>query len=141
MTQAEAPEAAARMPLPWTRPHVSFEFGRRGANILPFTVTINPYGQVTVAGHVRAQVPNLTLAKDCLAGLLKLAEAEHFFDMPDRIDGHNTIADADWIFISVQVQSTPSGPLKNKVVELHAARHDPFDQLFAGLMAAAGVEM
>jgi len=108
---------------------------------LPFTVTINPFGQVTVEGHVRAQVPNLTLARDCLAGLLKLAEAEHFFDMPDHIEGHNTIADADWLFISIQVQSTPSGPMKNKVVELHAARHDPFDQLFAGLMATAGVEM
>jgi hypothetical protein len=141
MIYAESAETADLMPLPWARPHVSFEFGRRGAHILPFTVTINPYGQVTVAGHVRTQVPDLTLAKDCLAGLHKLAEAEDFFDMPDRIEGHHTPADVDWLFISIQVQSTPSGPLKNKVVELHAARHDPFDQLFAVLMAAAGVEM
>ena len=141
MTQEEAPETAARMPVPWPRPRVSFEFGRRGANILPFTVTINPYGQVTVAGHVRAQVPNLTLPKDCVAGLHKLAEAENFFEMPDRIEGHNCIPDVDWLFISIQVQSTPSGQVKSRTVELHAARNDPFDQLFAGLMAAAGVEM
>jgi hypothetical protein len=108
---------------------------------LPFTVTINPYGQVTVEGHVRAQFAKLTLPKDCLGGLLKLAEAEDFFDMPDRIDRHSIIPDVDWLFISIQVQSTRSGSMKNKTVELHTARNDPFDQLFAGLMAAAGVEM
>jgi hypothetical protein len=141
MIHEEIAETAASVPLKWTRARVSFEFGRRGAHILPFTVRINPYGQVTVEGHVRTQVPNLTLARDCLAGLLKLAEAEGFYDMPDRIEGHSTITDADWLFISIQVQSTPSGPPKTKTVELHAARHEPFDQLFAGLMATAGVEM
>ena len=120
-------------------PWVTYDFGYRGGNILPGSVTINRAGQVIPQGHVRTLVPNLTLPRDAILGLVTLTEAEHFFELPDTISGAGGNPDVASAFITVTLE-LEGGPLRDKTVVERPGSHDPrFDQLFAVLTSVSAV--
>ena len=108
--------------------------GREGGNIRPLTVSISGDGTVTVTGAVTTPTPAPHLSKDALSGLLALAKAEGFFTMPARMIGHG-LPDVGGRFITIH---TASGV---KSVHVRFVRNAAFDQLYAVLMATAGIYM
>jgi hypothetical protein len=111
-----------------------FVFGRKGGNIRPFTVSIALDGVVTVSGPVAAREP-LTLSRDALGGLLRLAKAEKFFSLPAHIKGGQVLPDVASLYITIYGQTGPT------TVDEHGAVNRHFDQLYAVLMAVAGVRI
>jgi hypothetical protein len=109
-------------------------FGRENGNIRPFTVTITSSGQVTVNGTIHVVNAHPTLNTDVLKGLIKLAEAEGFFTMPNFIGSHSA-ATSDIASLYITINTTAG----SKTVVLHAAHNAQFNQLFAVLMAVAGI--
>jgi hypothetical protein len=106
--------------------------GTEGGNIRPLTVSIGGDGTVTVTGPVTRPTPASHLSKDALNGLLALAKAEGFFTMPARTIGHG-LPDVGGRFITIH---TASGI---KSVHVRFVRKAAFDQLYAVLMATAGI--
>lgn len=111
----------------------TFTFGREGGNIRPFTVVIAADGTVTVTGAIKVSSPSPHLSTDAPAGLLKLAKAERFFRMPRLISGSHVLPDFASLFIAIHRAGG------TKTVSVHGARRPRFNQLYAVLMAAAGV--
>ena len=110
-----------------------FALGVEGGNILPYSVTIGANGVVTVTGRSTAgQRPRLS--PNALAGLLKLARAEGFFTMPAQIVGHG-LPDVAGTYISIH------SPGATRTVHERFAHNAGYDQLYAVLMAVAGVAM
>jgi hypothetical protein len=124
--RAQAQPAALSQPL--------IVLGREGGNIRPLTVTIARDGTVTVTGPVTAPSPAPHLSKDALSGLLALAKAEGFFTMPTRMIGHG-LPDVAGRFITIYMASGV------KSVHVRFVRNAAFDQLYAVLMATAGIYM
>jgi hypothetical protein len=121
--------AQALRPAP---PQATFVFGREGGNIRPYTVTIYTDGTVTASGPVSPTPRHLTAAADTIAGLLTLARAEGFFALPTQIVGHG-LPDVGGRFIRIQ---TAHG---TKTVHVRFVRVAAFDQLYAVLLAVAGM--
>lgn len=109
-----------------------FVFGRAGGNIRPFTVTITANGQITMNGPVSSTGNRPHLSAAAIKGLLKLARAERFFNLPDQIEGARVLPDVASLFITVTSNGT------TKTVRLHGGHSSAFEQLFAVLMAVAG---
>lgn len=117
---AGSPHTGATTPL--------FVFGREGGNIRPFKVTIGADG--TVAGTLTNA--HIQLSPDTLNGLMKLARAEGFFTLPNRIVGHG-LPDIAGRYISV---TTANGVTKS--VHVRFAHNAAFDQLYGVLSAVVG---
>jgi hypothetical protein len=113
-------------------PQAAFVFGREGGNIRPYSVTISTDGTVTARGPVSTTTRHLSDPTDVLAGLMKLARAERFFAMPGQIVGHG-LPDVSGRFITIHTASA------TKTVHVRFVRDAAFDQLYAVLMAVAGV--
>ena len=109
-----------------------FVLGREGGNIRPLKVSIAGDGTVTVSGM--ATSTQLHLSGDALNGLLKLANAEGFFAMPAQMVGHG-LPDIAGRYITIHTSSM------TKSVHVRFVRNAAFDQLYAVLLAAAGVAM
>ncbi len=110
-----------------------FAFGRDGGNIRPLTVTIGTTGTVTMSAAAGGGRPPGQLSPDALDGLLLLAKAERFFALPAHIVGHG-LPDVSSQFISIQTQRGV------KTVQVRFVRNAAFEQLYAVLAAAAGVQ-
>jgi hypothetical protein len=113
-------------------PQAAFIFGREGGNIRPYTVTILTDGTVTASGLAHTAIRHLSDPTDAIAGLMKLARAERFWAMPAQIVGYG-LPDVSGRFISIH---TAGGTKTVHVRFVHVAT---FDQLYAVLLAVAGV--
>jgi hypothetical protein len=113
-------------------PQAAFVFGREGGNIRPYNVTILADGTVTASGAIRTATKHLSDPADAIAGVLKLAGAERFWALPAQIVGHG-LPDVSGRFISIH---TAGG---TKTVHVRFVRVAAFDQLYAVLLAVAGV--
>jgi hypothetical protein len=113
-------------------PRAAFVFGREGGNIRPYTVTILTDGTVTASGSARTATRHLSDPADAIAGLMKLAGAERFWALPAQIVGHG-LPDVSGRFISIH---TVGG---TKTVHVRFVQVAAFDQLYAVLLAVAGV--
>ena len=122
------PAHAHALPAPFL-----FAFGREGGNIRPLTVTIGTTGTVTMSAAAGGGRPPGQLSPDALDGLLLLAKAERFFALPAHIVGHG-LPDVSSRFISIQTQRGV------KTVQVRFVRNAAFEQLYAVLAAAAGVQ-
>jgi len=112
-----------------------FSFGRTGGNIRPFTIAIASNGQVVAMGPALGTAGHVRLSQAALKGLLKLAKAEKFSSLPDRLEGNHVLPDVASLYITVDTGSA------TKTVRNHGAHVASFDQLFAVLMAVAGASM
>src|ERR1051326_4132163 len=112
----------------------SFAFGRTGGNILPFSVTIARNGHVTSHGAVKQANPNLTVSADVLRGLLRLAQAEGFFAMPQLIPCSRGLPDIASLFVTVKRSSG------TKTVTVHGFCKARFNEVYDVLSAVAGVQ-
>ena len=113
-------------------PQATFVFGREGGNIRPYTVTIYTDGTVSASGPVSPTPRHLTEAADTIASLLTLARAAGFFALPTQIVGHG-LPDVGGRFIRIH---TAHG---TKAVQVRFVRVAAFDQLYAVLLAVAGM--
>jgi len=101
---------------------------------LHYSVTIYGSGAVSATGTVSLPSKGLRFSRDTLDGLLRLAEAESFFTMPQVINGGEPLPDAGSNVITIHTTSETK-----TVVEQSPTRNTRFDQLFAVLNAVAGV--
>jgi len=130
---------AVAVPLPNTGTHAAaamtqpaFVLGREGGNIRPYSVTIYDDGSVTTSGAVSAPSTRIHLSPDALAGLRKLAQSEGFYAMPTHIVGRG-LPDIAGTFIRVTNRAG------SREVHLLHARNTGYEQLYAVLLAVAGV--
>ncbi len=112
-------------------PASTFVFGREGGNIRPFSVTISATGAITATGA--AHVTQTRLSADALDGLRTLVKAEGFQTMPALITGTHMMPD-----IAAEYITITSGT-STKEVRLQSGNNAAFAQLYAVLMAVAGV--
>jgi hypothetical protein len=115
------------------RSAASFSFGRTGGNIAPFTVTIARDGHLTARGPVQLAKPDAVVPAPALAGLLKLANAERFFTLPNTVRCKQTPPDFAASFLTI---TQASG---TKKVTVHGDCRPAFTQLYSVVSAVAGV--
>jgi hypothetical protein len=111
----------------------SFTFGREGGNIRPYSITIDSTGMVHGAVPSSAVTKQVKLSKDVLNGLLTLATAEEFFNLPSILTP-GTFVNPDIASLFITVHSSGA----HKTVREHGTHNREFSQLFAILLAAAG---
>ena len=99
-----------------------------------FSVTIYGSGAVSATGTAGLPSKGLRLSRDTLDGLLRLAEAENFFTMPQILNGGEALPDAGSTVITIHTTSETK-----TVVEQNPTRNTRFDQLFAVLTAVVGL--
>ena len=76
----------------------SFAFGRLGGNIKPLDVRIAATGRVTVDGEPRT--PALSQTK--LQGLLRVALAQRFFGLPQKVVCPGQLPDFATLYVTVR---------------------------------------
>lgn len=125
---------SATLAAPPTAATATFVFGKEGDNLNPLAVTIYGDGTVRATGGLRPRtwMPRGRLSPDALDGLMTLARAEGFFNLPRSISGPGP-GNSRGRFISIR---TTTGTTR---VAVRLVRRAGFDQLYAVLMAAAGV--
>lgn len=110
-----------------------FTFGAEAGLLPTGTVSIYGDGRVHATGAMHLQNPNLTLDQDTLGGLLKLGEAEAFFQLPAHLSCRTRALDVRIDFISIQ---TTSG--RHAVDLLTVCHKTRFQQLYRILMLTTG---
>jgi hypothetical protein len=109
----------------------TFTFGRRGGNIIPYTVTIDPSGRVSATGitATKTQVSQTTLAD-----LLQLADSVGFFAMATATACPRTSPDVAALEIHIQTGS------RDRAVQVHGDCVDGFTKLYRALGEAVGLQ-
>jgi hypothetical protein len=113
-------------------PPPTLAFGRKGGNILPFTVRIGNDGRVTASGPVHVAPTATPLSLPLRNGLAKLAQAEGFFTMAPLLSCGRVNPDVAGRFVTV----TALG--KTRTVTERGSCYPAFEELYAVLSAAVG---
>jgi hypothetical protein len=120
---AVAAVASAILAAPATAvaPGPSFAFGRGGGNIKPFDVRIASTGRVAVDGK-----PGRTLPREKLQALLRLALAQRFFALPQKIVCPGQLPDFATLYVTVRSGArtrtvTQRGSCNKRLVRVYAA--------------------
>jgi hypothetical protein len=108
-------------------------FGGRAGLLPTGQVSIFGDGHLHATGTMRLQNPSLLLDRDALAGLLTLAEAEGFFQLPPHISCRTRATDLRIRSITIQ---TTTG--MHSVDALSICRVARFQQLYRILALTTG---
>jgi hypothetical protein len=77
------------------------ELGRVGGNIAPFTVVIRPNGTVGHSGPVRLAKPHIRLARARRAALLRYAQGQGFWSLPQRTLCPGSLPDIASLYVAI----------------------------------------
>ncbi len=139
VAQAAQPAPPVVRQLPANPRSPAFRFGLEGgfSTLGSFTVTIYTDGRVSLKKEQRSSPIHLIKSREkvypiALTGLLRLANAEHFFSMPARIIPKHPTSDLATAFVSVY---TRTGVKTVKVVGNNPKR---FYELYSLLNYVAG---
>jgi hypothetical protein len=108
----------------------TFTFGRKGGNIVPYTVTIDPTGRITATG---TQVSVHQVAPAALDDLLALADSSGFFSLPELTSCPGTLPDIAALEIHVTAGS------RDHTASVHGGCVAGFASLYAALSKVVGL--
>ncbi len=116
------------------QPATGFQFGQKGGNIRPWTVTITSDGSVAATG-INVRDSQLQFAGSALTGLNKLVVAEKLNTFPKTTLCPGVLPDVASRFITFQSAG------QNRTVTVHGTCKGAFNQMFAVLYAVADVTL
>jgi len=117
---------------PNTTPAIAF--GRTGGNILPMQISIYGDGFITYQGAVPVTT-GYAIAPEAVRGLKRLAVAENFWSLPTLIVAPGVLPDIATQYISIQIGCGTG----SKTVQVRGSGSTSFTELYATLLAAAGI--
>jgi hypothetical protein len=102
----------------------SFVFGRAGGNVVPMHAAIYPSGRVVVNGR-----PGRHLTRAKVTALRRYAAAQHFSQLPRRIECPGVLPDIATLYVKVG---------RARTVSEHGSCNRRFDRVYAALAKAVG---